>query len=121
MVAIWTNLVNLASAETNKPQTEKEKLMSANTERLVGDLKDVMRDAEAILRDTAHDASDKAKAARERLMAAIESAKESCKNLEGKAIDGAKAADKVIRENPYQSIGIAFGVGLLVGYLATRK
>ena len=95
--------------------------MSANTERLAGDLKDVLHDAEAILQDTAHDASDKAKAARERLMSAIESAKAACKNIEAKAIDGAKATDKVIREHPYQSIGIAFGVGLLLGYLVTRK
>jgi len=96
-------------------------MMSANTERLAGDLKDVMRDAEAILQDTAHDASEKAKAARERLLSAIDSAKACCQDLESKAVEGAKAADMVIREHPYQSIGIAFGVGLLAGYLLTRK
>ena len=95
--------------------------MSANTDRLAGDLKDVLHDAEAILQDTAHDASDKAKAARERLLSAIDSAKAACRNIEQKAIEGAKATDKVIRDHPYQSIGIAFGVGLLVGYLVTRK
>lgn len=95
--------------------------MSANTERLGADLKNVLHDAEAILQDTAHDASDKAKAARDRLISAVESAKECCRNLEDKAIEKAKATDRVIRDHPYQSIGIAFGVGLLVGYLVTRK
>jgi len=95
--------------------------MSANTDRLTGDLKNVVHDAQHILKDTAEDASEKARAARERLLAAVESAKECCKNLEAKAVEGAKATDKVIREHPYQSIGIAFGIGLLAGYLITRK
>ena len=30
-------------------------------------------------------------------------------------------ADKTIRDHPYQSIGGAFGVGLLIGVLVTRK
>ena len=95
--------------------------MSANTDRLTGDLKNVVRDAEDILKDTAEDASEKARAARERLLAAVESARGCCKNLEQKAVEGAKATDRVIREYPYQSIGIAFGVGLLLGYVVTRK
>jgi len=33
----------------------------------------------------------------------------------------AKAADRVIRDHPYQTIGIAFGLGLLIGVLARRK
>jgi ElaB/YqjD/DUF883 family membrane-anchored ribosome-binding protein len=38
-----------------------------------------------------------------------------------KAVERAKAADKVIRERPYQTIGLAFGLGLLIGILARRK
>ena len=38
-----------------------------------------------------------------------------------KAAERAKAADKVIRERPYQTIGLAFGLGLLIGILARRK
>ena len=33
----------------------------------------------------------------------------------------ARAADRVIRDHPYQTVGIAFGVGLLVGVLVNRK
>ena len=33
----------------------------------------------------------------------------------------AKRADTVIRDHPYESIGIAFGIGLLVGVLVKRK
>jgi ElaB/YqjD/DUF883 family membrane-anchored ribosome-binding protein len=38
-----------------------------------------------------------------------------------KAVERAKAADKVIRERPYQTIGLVFGLGLLIGSLARRK
>ncbi len=40
---------------------------------------------------------------------------------EERAVERAKAADKVIREHPYQTIGLAFGLGLLIGILARRR
>lgn len=36
-------------------------------------------------------------------------------------VERAKAADRVVRTHPYQTIGMAFGLGLLVGILARRK
>lgn len=37
------------------------------------------------------------------------------------AIDRAKAADRVVRDHPYQTVGLAFGLGILIGILARRK
>jgi len=91
------------------------------TEKLVHDLKTVAHDTEELLKASAGEVSDKAREARARLTAAVERAKESCARLQEKAVESAKAADKVVREHPYQSIGIAFGVGLLIGVLVTRK
>ena len=51
---------------------------------------------------------------------AIEEAKAVCKRLDEKIVEAAKVTDKAIREHPYQAIGIGFGVGLLIGVLATR-
>jgi ElaB/YqjD/DUF883 family membrane-anchored ribosome-binding protein len=68
---------------------------------------------------------DKAGELRERLAAALDSAEATCRRLREKTVAGAKVADKTIREHPYESIGIAagaaFGLGLLIGILATRK
>ena len=36
-----------------------------------------------------------------------------------KTISGVKTTDRAIRKNPYQTIGIVFGVGLVVGLLAS--
>lgn len=98
--------------------------MSANEvskEKLVSDVKVVVQDAEDLMRATAGDVGEKAKEARVRLGAALESAKASCRKLEEKAVAGAKATDQLIREHPYESIGIGFGIGLLVGLLISRK
>lgn len=90
-------------------------------ERLAADIKMLMRDAEELLKATAGEAGDKLKEVRHRLAKALESAKETSEYLQDKTAQTAKAADKVIREHPYESIGIAFGVGLLVGLLVSRR
>jgi ElaB/YqjD/DUF883 family membrane-anchored ribosome-binding protein len=88
---------------------------------LVQDLKTVVHDAEGLLKATAGEVSEKAKEARQRLTAALASARESCSHLEERAIAGAKATDRVIREHPYESLGVAFGVGILLGVLIGRR
>jgi ElaB/YqjD/DUF883 family membrane-anchored ribosome-binding protein len=40
---------------------------------------------------------------------------------EEKAIERAKVADKVIRDHPYPTIGVAFVLGLLLGVVVRRK
>jgi ElaB/YqjD/DUF883 family membrane-anchored ribosome-binding protein len=59
--------------------------------------------------------------AKKRLAQALEAAKEAFAKVQEKTVQGAKAADKAIRKNPYPAIGIAVGVGALIGYLATRR
>ena len=90
-------------------------------ERLASDLKAVVRDAEDLMKATAGQAGEKVSEVRSRLAAALESAKTTCHRLEEKTVAAAKATDRTIREHPYESIGIAFGLGLLVGVLVTRK
>ena len=89
--------------------------------KLVQDFKVVIHDAESLLKASAGELGEKAKEARARLAASLESAKGNFHKVEERAIAGAKATDKIIREHPYQSLGIAFGVGLLIGVLVVRK
>ncbi len=92
-----------------------------NTEKLVTDLKRVVRDSEDLLKSTTDTVGEKTCAVRERLAEALAAAKRSCGQFEEKAIAGAKVADKAVREHPYQSMGVALGIGLLIGVLVTRK
>jgi ElaB/YqjD/DUF883 family membrane-anchored ribosome-binding protein len=94
-------------------------------QKIIQDLKAVARDAQALLNATAGEMNDKSREAREKLIAALDSAKATAArleaNLEAQMAAGAKATDKVIREHPYESVGIAFSVGLLLGVILNRK
>ena len=93
----------------------------ADMEKIVADLKTLSRDAEAILHATAGQAGETMSELRERLSSALESAKASYHRLEEKTVAGARIADKTIRAHPYETIGMAFGVGLLIGVLVSRR
>ncbi|KAB2671604.1 MAG: DUF883 domain-containing protein [Verrucomicrobia bacterium] len=97
---------------------------SVSTDRIAQDLHLLVRDTEELLAATADQAGDKVKELRKRLTAALESAKDTAVDLEERAIEsvkeGARSTDRVIRDHPYESIGIALGVGLLLGVVLTR-
>ncbi len=58
---------------------------------------------------------------RSRLTASIEKAKEMCARLQEQTLAAGKATDRAVREHPYEAIGIAFGLGVLIGLLAGRR
>jgi ElaB/YqjD/DUF883 family membrane-anchored ribosome-binding protein len=91
------------------------------SDRVVKDLKLIIRDAEALLKATAGQADDKVTEVRERLNLALDSAKKTCEHLQERTVEAAKTADRVVRDHPYESIGVAFGVGLLFGLFVSRK
>ena len=74
-------------------------------------------DARALIAATADVAGARVGDARRRLADALESGKEIYGKVREKAIEGAAATDRTVRENPYQAIGIAAGVGVLIGCL----
>jgi ElaB/YqjD/DUF883 family membrane-anchored ribosome-binding protein len=102
-------------------QTRSAEDIETSTEKLLEDLKAVVHDGEELLRLGAQNLSQKGVAAKERLAAALETARETKDKLEERARAGAKATDKLIRANPYQALGIAFGVGMLLGILVNRR
>jgi len=92
-----------------------------STEKLLQDLQAVVRDGEELLQAGASHLSDCGVAARERLVAALDMAKETRRKLEKSARAGAQAADRLVRDNPYTSLGVAFGVGLLLAMVMARR
>jgi ElaB/YqjD/DUF883 family membrane-anchored ribosome-binding protein len=92
-----------------------------NTDTLVSDLKTVVRDSEALLGAMTAATGEKADSLKERLGESLCHARETCRKLEDKTKETVQRADTVIREHPYQSIGVAIGVGVLIGALIARK
>jgi ElaB/YqjD/DUF883 family membrane-anchored ribosome-binding protein len=86
-------------------------------ERLVEDLMTLVRDAENLVQTAGGGVADKSK---QQLMKALERVKGGCRKLEEQATAREQSADRVIREHPYESMGIALGVGLLIGLLVSR-
>ncbi|MEO5802898.1 MAG: hypothetical protein ABIR24_05160 [Verrucomicrobiota bacterium] len=92
--------------------------MESRTKDLTEEAKNVGRHAKDIATDAVEDLTERAKSAK---TAAMDSAMAAYRLAQGKAIAGAKATDQAIRGNPYASLGIAFGAGLLLGFLIKRK
>jgi ElaB/YqjD/DUF883 family membrane-anchored ribosome-binding protein len=94
-------------------------------ERMLADLKVLVADTEALLQATAADASEQAKATRARLTETLKKARATFEEFKAEQIDAAKAAlikaDQTVRAHPYESLAIAFGVGVLIGVVLRRK
>lgn len=96
-----------------------------STDELVSDLKSVVNDAEALLNATSTQTGDKIQAVRARAEESLRQAKARLTEIEQEAIRRAKeiadATDEYVRDNPWQSVGIAAGIGLLLGVLLGRR
>lgn len=103
--------------------------MSENTEsgreRLVDDLAAVLAEAEEMLKRAAAETGDKARDLRSQVETKLLRAKLRLQELEGEAVDRAKAAarvtDEYVHDNPWRAIGVAAAVGLAIGLLLNRR
>jgi ElaB/YqjD/DUF883 family membrane-anchored ribosome-binding protein len=95
--------------------------MNKHTQAISNDMGQLAEDARALMTATADVAGEKVGEARKRLAAALEAGKEIVGRARDKAVEGAKATDQAVHEHPYQVIGIALGVGALLGYLVARR
>jgi len=94
-------------------------------ERLVGDLRNLVGDAEELLKATATQAGEKISVARQRIEQSLVEGKKALadaeKNLVAKSKVCAEIADDYVRENPWTAVGIAAGAGLVLGLLIRGK
>ncbi len=94
-------------------------------DKLAQDMKVVIADAEELLRATANQAGEKVSVARERINDSLHQAKVKLAEAEAVVAERVKQAarytDEYVHENPWHAIGIAAGVGLLLGLLITRR
>jgi ElaB/YqjD/DUF883 family membrane-anchored ribosome-binding protein len=102
-------------------QTTGQTNMNKQTQATSNDMGTLAEDARALMAATADVAGEKVGDARKRLAAALERGKEIYGRVKEKAVEGAKATDEAVHEHPYQAIGIALGVGALIGYFVARR
>ena len=91
----------------------------------MSDLRVDIADAEELLRMTADEAGEAAIDIRSRIQTRMTQARADLLALQEAAVAKAKAAgyatDEFVHENPWKSIGIAAGVGMLLGLLVGRR
>ncbi len=95
------------------------------TDKIMEDLLLVVADAEALLKATAGQAGENLNDARARAEESIRAAKSRISDYghvtAEHAREAAKVADEYVRANPWSALGIAAGVGILLGVLINRK
>lgn len=98
---------------------------AASSAALAEELRNVVRQAEDLMRAVGDDSGEVMGALRERVRGALEGAKSRLSDLEGRAKratqQASEATDTYVRENPWTSVGVAAGIGLVLGMLLSRR
>lgn len=98
---------------------------AATVRKLKEDLRRVVADVEGLLRATAGQAGERIGEARARAEDTLRAARERLADLEvqarERAPDAAGEADRYVRDNPWQAVGIAAGVAFLLGVIVSRR
>jgi len=112
---------------TTKKVTEKLDNEEAviNSDQLMGDFKALMADAEALIKATASHEEGPISSIRSKALETLINAKETLSKAQGPFTEKAKVvaegADEFVHRNPWEAVGVAAGLGLLVGLFIRRR
>jgi ElaB/YqjD/DUF883 family membrane-anchored ribosome-binding protein len=87
--------------------------------RLLADFNAVVHEADQLLKVVADEGGDKADALRSKVEHSLNAAKDRLRSMEDVVMDktraSARATDEYVHENPWQTVGIAAGLGAACG------
>ena len=86
------------------------------------DVQNVVSEAQELLKTVKEEGATQMDAVRNKMQSQYEAAREKFGEIQATVQEGAKQAmtttDEYVRSNPWRAVGIAAGVGALVGFLA---
>lgn len=113
----------MSTKKPEHPMTEES--ISPAAEQLIVEFKSLMADAEALIHATEGHADGALGSIRAKALDTLASAKESLSGIEGQLTDKAKLAaanaDDFVHRKPWEAVGVAAGLGLLIGLLLHRR
>lgn len=99
--------------------------MNQPKDKLVADIKLVIADAEKLLAEAASQTGECITDLRERMQDNLRNARHRLCELEDVMVvntrEAVKATDHYVHENPWRAVGVAAGVGLVIGLLICRR
>jgi ElaB/YqjD/DUF883 family membrane-anchored ribosome-binding protein len=94
-------------------------------DQLIADFNVVVADAEALLKATANQGGEKLAEVRARTEESLRAVKarlaDAQEALLAKTKEAARVTDEYVHEKPWNAIGVAAGLGLLIGFLMGRR
>jgi ElaB/YqjD/DUF883 family membrane-anchored ribosome-binding protein len=93
-------------------------MTDANRDKLLADVKTLMTDADDIVKAMASTTGEKAAEMADKLRGKLRSAKEKMGDAQAIIAD---KTDDYVHDNPWQAVGVAAGVGFLLGLLISRR
>ncbi len=98
-----------------------EERHKGDAEKAMDDLGAVVSEGEQMLKEASSASGEEGRELRASLREALDRAKALYEQMQEKTVAAAKATDRAVREHPYQALGVAFALGLLIGVLASRR
>lgn len=99
--------------------------VSVSKDKLVEDLRAVVADAEELMKATANQTGERIAAARAKAGESLQAAKARLEDAQAAVVErtkvAARATDDYVHEKPWQAIGAAAVVGLILGALISRR
>lgn len=110
---------------TAKKSTSSHEDTQISSENLIGDFKALMADAEELIKATAVNEDGPLSMIRSKALDTLNNAKETLSSVEGTVVEKAKVAaeraDEFVHRNPWEAVGVAAGLGLLIGLFIRRR
>lgn len=100
-------------------------MLNSNIKTVRNDMNTLVKDAQELFREAGLATGQKAEELRAKGLVMLENAMEKAHELQAIAVEKGKAAaqstDEFVHEHPWKSVGIAAGVGLVIGMLIARR
>lgn len=104
---------------------KQELSIEHSKDKLMEDLRAVVADAEELLKATASQTGDRIAAVRAKAEESLHAAKSRLADAQDMAMERAKLAvkttDDYVHDNPWQAVGIAAVVGIVLGAIISRR
>ncbi|WP_339409814.1 DUF883 family protein [Pseudomonas sp. EA_35y_Pfl2_R5] len=101
------------------------KPQSSNSDQLINEFKALVRDTESLLQHSASLAGEQAEELRNQIRGSLGRARSTLHNAEDALHERGKAAinatEGYVQTHPWQTLGIAAAIGLLLGMLISRR